>query len=186
MMKACSGVFTWTVLPFTASCASAPIEASLQEVPDQRIGVYSNGRSVIVVDPERSMLRIDGESVALHNCSDDAYHCYKNESFGFHIVLPKYCSLPRESRPSIGGYGIRLIGVEPHGPVWDGLYVSDLSYRFAYRYIMRRGLFEIRYDKSGLVRFGPGGNGNFLNSSELEPITYRLPDDTGFLKCRRQ
>src|SRR5687768_1627578 len=96
MMNACRLVMCAS-LPLVASCAAKPMDAPLHDVPDQRVGVYSNGRNVIVIDLDRSAMSIDGESVALYSCSDDSYHCYKNESLGFHIVFPKNCFLPWDS-----------------------------------------------------------------------------------------
>jgi hypothetical protein len=87
--------------------------------------------------------------------------------------------------PNIGGHNFYVFRMMPHSDVRDGSYVSDLSHRYSYGYMIRRGIFEIRYDKRGKILFGPGDNGGSLNTSEAEPYTYRLKGSRAFLKCSK-
>lgn len=154
--------------------------------PAQPVGVFVNGSDRITLDLGRALIEVDGQSRALENCSTDTFNCYRNVALGFHIEFPRSCRTVAQNLGSvIGGHHFYVFRMMPHSDIRDGSYVSDLSHRFSYGYMVKRGLFEIRYDKLGKILFGPGDNGASLNTSEAEPYTYSLKSKRPFLRCHK-
>jgi len=167
------------------ACAAPPGPASAQAaVADAAVGEFTGPGGTIRVDPGHLTIAIGAETHPLVDCSNNEFHCFKNDSLGFHIVFPRSCA----TRPPVAGVPLggavfyEFAGVE-HGDARSGRYASELSDRFAYVYFVDRGLAEIQYDPAGQARFGPR-QANSTGYGAWRPYTYRSAEARAFLRCR--
>lgn len=149
-----------------------------------RVGEFAGPGGQIIVDADRRTLIVGGVVSTLDDCSTEAVHCFSNAATGFHIAFPRNCG--DRSVPDAAGnapWKFEMISGAPHSHRLDGGYVSTVSNRFGYVYSARLGLFQIRYDNAGQVRFGPADRGSSLNADEAAPFIYRLKQGERFLAC---
>jgi hypothetical protein len=177
----------WTVLTLVSGCAGTPLShVANAEETGSNIAVFEHGSDQIIVDPDRRRLVILGTEHLLEDCSTEELHCLKSESANFHIVVPRNCD--RSIVPGgdlAGGYRFLQINLGAHSHPRAGVYTSEIGNEFGYWYNPSRGIFEIRYDPAGKVKFGARDNGSIINFTETRAYAFRLSDDEVFLGCAR-
>jgi hypothetical protein len=165
------------------SCAAprriASAEATIMDPP---IGEFTGAAGAIRIDVARLRLSIGNAIHPIVDCSTGEFYCFKNEELGFHVAFPRSCATrARIAGETVGGFTFyQFAGIE-HGDVRQGRYASEMSDRFSYGYFNDRGLEEIQYDPTGLVRFGPRQANTAVS---WRAYTYRLAAGRAFLRCR--
>jgi hypothetical protein len=149
-------------------------------------GEFVGSSGSIRIDLDSLTIETGTSTHRLENCSDAGLFCYKNESLGFHIVFPRSCRRPYlADGETASGFTFYSIKIASHEDIRAGRYISSLSNRFAYSYAIDLGLYEILYDSTGRIGFGPRDAGDSLGIAAAEPYTYRLAEGRTFLRCSR-
>jgi hypothetical protein len=176
------------VLVFTAlGCGrSVALSSPGTRAQDNSSGEFVGSSGSIRIDLDSLTIEIGGGIHRLENCSDAGLFCYKNGSLGFHVVFPRSCRRPYVAEgETASGFTFYKTKIAPHADIRAGQYISSLSSRFAYSYAIDLGLYEILYDPTGRIGFGPRDAGDSMSIAATAPYTYRLLQGRTFLRCSR-